>query len=107
MKKPSKKILRCLKEIITNEIYFKWLFKPLALDGIKGCTVRIHNSQSYGDLGKGYLIHICEEKKYQEGIDDWFTFLIKYDDFLRRFEIKRFQCEMVNVARLIDELKYN
>ncbi len=84
MKKLSKKILKCLREIVNNQ---EWLFRqvsPNALD-LVGCKVRVHPEKSYHPLMEKpcVLFYICD--KEPRCIRDWHVFLI--DSSKKIFEI--------------------
>jgi len=78
MKKPSKKILKCLKEIIDNQDWMFHQVSPNALD-LMGCKIRVHPEKSYRPLMEKpcVLFYICD--KTPSVIIDWHVFLINSD----------------------------
>lgn len=104
MKKPSKKILKCLKKILSETAYFRCApneGNAISFNNVEKCTVRLHGSQNYGNLGKGYLVYICDENKYKQGIFNWFYFIVEYDDFVKKYEVTMYEKKKINVDKLI------
>lgn len=99
LKKPSKKILKCLRQIITYEAYCNCASpgNPVSFPDIENCSVRIFNFQSYGDLGMGYLIYIREIPRLR-----WNVFLVnKGHETISKISVKKIELVSIEIENVM------